>query len=88
MAHPVGVEEAIGRLTPGMRVLLPPGCAEPTPLIAEILRQADRLTPLTLMGGLHLGGHPFCAVEYDGRLRWVTFHATPGLQDALARGQA
>ena len=88
MAHPVGVEEAIGRLTPGMRVLLPPGCAEPTPLIAEILRQADRLTPLTLMGGLHLGGHPFCAVEYDGRLRWVTFHATPGLQDALVRGQA
>jgi acyl-CoA hydrolase len=71
-----------------MRVLLPPGCAEPTPLIAEILRQADRLGPLTLMGGLHLGGHPFCAPEYDGRLRWVTFHAMPGLRDALSRGQA
>ena len=88
MSHPVGVEEAIGRLDPGMRVLLPPGCAEPTPLITEILRQADRLRPLTLMGGLHLGGHPFCAPEYDGRLRWVTFHAMPALGDALARGQA
>ena len=88
MAQSVGVEEAIGRLDPGMRVLLPPGCAEPTPLIAEIMRQADRLRPLTLMGGLHLGGHPFCAPEYDGRLRWVTFHASPGLRDALARGQA
>ncbi len=88
MIHPVGAEEAIGRLSPGMRVLLPPGCAEPTLLITEILRQADRLQPLTLMGGLHLGGHPFCAAEYDGRLRWATFHAMPGLREALARGQA
>ena len=88
MVATVGVEEAIGRLRPGMRVLLPPGCAEPTPLITEVLRQADRLGPLTLMGGLHLGGHPFCAPEHDGRLRWVTFHATPGLRDALSRGQA
>jgi acetyl-CoA hydrolase len=71
-----------------MRVLLPPGCAEPTPLITEIVRQADRLRPLTLMGGLHLGGHPFCAPGLEGRLRWVTFHAAPDLRDALARGQA
>jgi acyl-CoA hydrolase len=71
-----------------MRVLLPPGCAEPTPLIAEVVRQAERLQPLTLMGGLHLGGHLFCAPEHHGRLRWVTFHAMPGLRDALARGQA
>ena len=88
MTHPVSVEEAIGRLRPGMRVLLPPGCGEPTPLIEELIRQAERLRPLTLMGGLHLGGHPFCAPEHDGRFRWVTFHATPGLRDALARGQA
>jgi acyl-CoA hydrolase len=71
-----------------MRVLLPPGCGEPTPLIAEVVRQAERLRPLTLMGGLHLSGHPFCAPQHAGRLRWVTFHAMPGLRDALARGQA
>jgi acyl-CoA hydrolase len=88
VAGPVTVEEAIGRLRPGMRVLLPPGCAEPTPLIAEVVRQAERLQPLTLMGGLHLGEHPFCAPELAGRLRWVTFHAMPALRDALARGQA
>ena len=88
MTGPVSVEEAIGRLRPGMRVLLPPGCGEPTPLIEELIRQAERLRPLTLMGGLHLGGHPFCAPEHDGRLRWVTFHAMPGLRDALVRGQA
>ena len=54
MVHPVSVEEAVGRLQPGMRVLLPPGCGEPTPLIDEVLRQAERLRPLTLMGGLSL----------------------------------
>jgi acyl-CoA hydrolase len=71
-----------------MRVLIPPGCGEPTPLIDAVVRQAERLQPLTLMGGLHLGGHPFCAPEHLGRLRWVTFHAMAGLRDALARGQA
>jgi 4-hydroxybutyrate CoA-transferase len=84
----VSVEEAIGHLRPGMRVLLPPGCGEPTPLIDEVLHQADRLRPLTLMGGLHLSGHPFCALEYDGRLRWVTFHAMRSLRAAFGRGQA
>src|SRR5262249_36210377 len=82
------VEDAIGLLRPGMRVLLPPGCGEPTTLVEEIVRQAQRLGPLTLMGGLHLGGHPFCAPEHHGRLRWVTFHAMATLRDALARGQA
>ena len=88
MAGPVSVEEAIGHLRPGMRVLVPPGCGEPTLLIDEIVRQAARLQPLTLMGGLHLGGHPFCAPEHHGRLRWVTFHGMASLRDALARGQA
>ena len=88
MVGPVSVEEAIGRLRPHMRVLLPPGCGEPRLLVDEAVRQAERLGPLTLMGGLHLGGHPFCAPEHHGRLRWVTFHAMPALRDAFARGQA
>lgn len=88
MGGPVGVAEAVGRLRPGMRVVLPPGCAEPTPLIEEIVRQADRLQPLTLLGGLLLGDYPFCAPELRDRLRWVTFHVMPPVRGALARGQA
>jgi acyl-CoA hydrolase len=87
VSGPVTVEQAVGRLRAGMRVLLPPGCAEPTVLIEEIVRQADRLAPLTLMGGLLLGGYPFCAPEHRTRIRWVTFHVMPPLRDALARGQ-
>jgi acyl-CoA hydrolase len=71
-----------------MRVLLPPGCGEPLTLVSELLRQAERLCPLTLMGGLLLGDYPFCAPEYGEAFRWVTFHVMPPLRDALRRGQA
>jgi 4-hydroxybutyrate CoA-transferase len=83
----VSAAEAIGLLRPGMRVLLPPGCAEPRTLIEEIIRQAERLRPLTLMGGLLLGEYPFCAPEYRDAFRWVTFHVMPALRDAVAHGQ-
>ncbi|HZS33241.1 MAG TPA: acetyl-CoA hydrolase/transferase C-terminal domain-containing protein [Methylomirabilota bacterium] len=87
MPPPVSAEEAIGQLSRGMRVLLPPGCGEPTPLVEEIVRQSARLAPLTLMGGLRLGEYPFCAAEHRGRIRWVTFHMAPALREPLARGQ-
>ena len=44
--------DAVGRLAPGMRVLLPPGCGEPVSLVREICRQSGRLRGLSLMGGL------------------------------------
>lgn len=70
-----------------MRVLLPPGCGEPRTLIEEVVRQAARLRPLTLMGGLLVDDYPFCAPEHHDDFRWVTFHMMPALRDALARGQ-
>lgn len=85
---PVTAEEAVALLRPGMRVLLPPGCGEPRTLVEAVVRQAARLQPLTLMGGLLLGDYPFCAPEYTAAFRWLTFHVMPPLRDALARGQA
>ena len=84
-ARCTSAEEAIGRLAPGMRVLLPPGCGEPRTLVEEILRQASRLRPLTLMGGLLLGDYPFCAAQFAGTFRWVTFHLMPALRDEIGR---
>jgi acyl-CoA hydrolase len=78
--------DAVGRLRPGMRVLLPAGCGDPTALVAEIMRQADRLAPLTLMGGLRLDDHPFAARAYAGKLRFATWHMARSLQEAEARG--
>jgi 4-hydroxybutyrate CoA-transferase len=82
----VALADAVGRLRPGTKVLLPPGCADPAALLAEILRQADRLAPLTLMGGLRLDDYPFAAPEYAGKLRFATWHHSPKLAQAQARG--
>ena len=82
----VTLADAVGRLSPGMRVLMQPGCGDPSALVAEIMRQADRLAPLTLMGGLRLDDYPFGAPAYAGKLRFATWHMSPRLADAEARG--
>ena len=78
--------DAVGRLRAGMKVLLPCGSGDPSALLAEILRQADRLAPLTLMGGLRLDDHPFAAPAYAGKIRFVTWHMSPRLAEAAVRG--
>ncbi|MBI4610177.1 MAG: acetyl-CoA hydrolase/transferase family protein [Candidatus Rokubacteria bacterium] len=79
--------EAVGRLRPGMKLLLPPGCGEPVAFIGELCRQADRLAPLTLMGGLLLGNYPFCRPEHGGQIKWVTWQLMPPAVAAWERGQ-
>ena len=78
--------DAVGRLRAGMKVLLPCGSGDPSALLAEILRQADRLAPLTLMGGLRLDDYPFAAPAYAGKIRFATWHMSPRLAEAAARG--
>jgi 4-hydroxybutyrate CoA-transferase len=78
---------AVERLGRGMKVLLPPGCGEPVSLVAEICRQADRLAPLTLMGGVHLGDYPFCRAEVAGKISYATWQMSPALREAADRGQ-
>jgi len=82
----VTLSDAVGRLRPGMRVLLQPGCGDPCALVDEICRQAERLAPLTLMGGLRLDDYPFAAPAHAGRLRFATWHHSPRLREAEARG--
>src|SRR5258707_5691760 len=79
--------DAVGRLRPGMKVLLPAGCGDPSALLAEILRQADRLAPLTLMGGLRVDDYPFGAAGYTGKIRFATWHMSPPLAEAAGRGR-
>ena len=77
---------AVEKLAPGMKVLLPPACGEPAALVGEICRQAERLTDLTLMGGIHLGDYPFARPE-TAALRVATWHMSPRLEDARRRGR-
>src|SRR4029450_8395147 len=78
--------QAVGRLRPGMKVLLPPGCGEPQALVAEVCRQAERLRDLTLMGGVHLGDYPWARPE-QAALRCAMWHMSPRLEDARRRGR-
>src|SRR3990172_5710623 len=78
--------DAVARLRPGMKVLLPPGGGEPAALVGEICRQASRLTDLTLLGGIHLGDYPWARPEHAA-LRYVTWHMAPRLEEARRRGR-
>lgn len=76
----------IQRLRPGMKVLLPPGCGEPPALVDEVCRQSERLTDLTLMGGIHLRDYPWARPEHAA-LRYATWHMAPRLEEARRRGR-
>ena len=78
--------QAVGALRPGMKVLLPPGCGEPTALVAEICRQSERLRDLTLLGGIHLGDCPYARPEHAA-LRVATWQMSPRLEEARRRGR-
>ena len=78
--------DAVGRLRPAMRVLLPPACGEPHALVGEICRQATRLSDLMLLGGIHLGDYPWARAEH-APLRFGTWHMSPSLDDARRRGR-
>jgi len=78
--------DAVARLRPGMKVLLPPGCGEPAALVGEICRQASRLNDLTLLGGIHLGDYPWARPEHAA-LRYATWHMAPRLEEARRRGR-
>src|SRR5918996_2438584 len=80
------LSSAVDRLTPGMKVLLPPGCGEPAALVDEICRQSDRLRDLTLVHGIHLRDYPFARPEHAA-LRIATWHMSPRLAEARARGR-
>jgi 4-hydroxybutyrate CoA-transferase len=77
---------AVERLRPGMKVLIPPACGEPTALLAEICRQADRLRDLTVLGGIHLGDFGFARPQH-APLAAATWHMSPQLEDARRRGR-
>jgi acyl-CoA hydrolase len=80
------VREAIERLRPGMKVMMPPGCGEPRALVAEICRQSERLRDLTLMSGIHLGDYPWTRREHAA-LRYATWHMSPRLAEPYRRGR-
>ncbi|MEW6776544.1 MAG: acetyl-CoA hydrolase/transferase C-terminal domain-containing protein [Bdellovibrionota bacterium] len=83
----VSLEEAIGQIQSGQRVLVPPGCGHPTALARELGNQAARFKELTIVGGLSLSSAPWLDERFPN-LRFVTYHVSGPVREAFARGQA
>lgn len=83
----VDLADALSRLKPGMRVLVPPGCGLPVSLVEELGRQADHLAPLTVIGGIALSEAPYLREEFADKLHFVSYHAGGPTRAAIARGQ-
>ena len=78
--------DAVERLRPGMKVLVPPGCGEPAVVLTEISAQSERLRDLTVLGGIQLGDTAYARPEHAA-LRYATWHMSPRLEDARRRGR-
>jgi 4-hydroxybutyrate CoA-transferase len=82
----LSAREAVERLRPGMKVLIPPGCGEPTAVLREICAQSDRLRDLTVLGGIQLGDFGYARPEHAA-LRAAVWQMSPRLADARRRGR-
>lgn len=78
------VEQAVGRLSPEDRVVLPPGCSEVLGLERELARQADRLRGMTIYSGLLLGDYSF--LGEPGTFDYGTWHVMGPISDQVASG--
>jgi len=78
--------DAVERLRPGMKVLVPPGCGEPAVVLTEISAQSERLRDLTVLGGIQLGDTAYARPEHAA-LRGATWHMSARLADARRRGR-
>lgn len=79
-------DDAILHLKAGMRVLLPPGCAEPQALVDALIRNAGRLGAVHLQGGYTVSDARWLAKDLP--FLWTTYHYTPKARDFEAAGRA
>jgi 4-hydroxybutyrate CoA-transferase len=79
-------ELVLRHVRPGDTVLLGSGAGEPCCLQAALVRNADRLPGLTLVGGLQLGDYDFLGPVLDGTWRYRTWHVMPPVRRAVRDG--
>lgn len=94
----LSADQAIARIPPGSRVLLPHGCMEPLSIYDAIRRSPGHPErPITLLSGLQFGDYPFLGDREpsggEGRgglgpgYRYVTWQIGPRIRDLMAAGR-
>ena len=84
----VGLDQALGSVRRGAKVLLGTACAEPQYLVQGLLDSADRLHDVQIMHYLALGEAPYTDQRYDSRFRHSAFFVGPGTRSAINNGRA
>jgi len=80
-------QESIGILSSGNRILIGSGAASPQLLIAELVKQADRLRDMEVIHLLTLGSAPYVALELRDSFRHNAFFVGSNVRSAVAEGR-
>ena len=80
-------DEAVSRITSGMRIFVHGAAATPTPLVEALARRRD-LEDVSLYHLHTTGPAPFVDPEHEGRFLSVSLFAGPPVRDAIDQGRA
>ncbi len=80
-------EEAASRLSPGQRVFIATGCAEPVELVQAMVNRAHELTDLEIIHLLTKGQAPYAAPELADCFRVNSFFIGHNVRNQIQEGQ-
>ncbi len=83
----LSLERALELLKPGLRVYIPGGCAEPTPLIGLLSAEPDHAAGVTFLGIWVPGANQVPYPTLHPTTRVETIFLTPDLHEAAKAGQ-
>ena len=87
-ARVTSAEEAVRRVTSGMRVYLTGNCSVPQTLLAALVRRAPELWDVEIAQVLTIGPADYVAPEMDGHLRVNTLFISDNVRAAVNEGRA
>ena len=83
----VSAKQAIRSIQPGRRILIGSGAAEPTELVAALVRDGEHLADNEIVHLLTLGPAPYVKPEFAARFRHVAFFIGPNVRQAVNEGR-
>src|SRR6266571_6612817 len=81
-------DEALTRVSSGMRVYIQPGCAEPEALVEALMRRAPELQDVEIVHMMTMGAAPYVAPEMAGHFRHNAVFIGGNVRQAINEGRA
>lgn len=86
MGRVTGIDDAMALIRPAARVIVGPGCGEPTTLLTALAERSHEVAGIRLHAGILLETPTFLDAVAAGRLAFTTWHVTGPLREAVADG--